>query len=171
MEAARALLTARGMYATERARSLEGALDGVLLVSGAVQAPWNTWLEGDLGDGPQAFATAFVQLVSAPDEDLGARELSMDLAGMSGEMASDPTDWQPLLLLRDGAPVRYEEQCDGTWAVTADEVLPAILDQGPAGTRARWTLPAQDLGQRRYLHLVNMGDAAFLAWVMQLGAI
>ncbi len=160
--AVRGAFEARGLFETERARSVESLLadDAYLVVGGAAQQPWNTWLELELSGQQTAIGTAYVQL----ELPAGGESLALEgtVVGLTGEMASDPQDWDPLLLLRAGEPVRYEHHEGGGSSVTTDRVV--IPDLTVAGDTGSFSvrLTGLDAGQPYYLHLANRGEAAFV---------
>lgn len=169
VEGVRALFDARGLLETVRARSLEGLAvqDAWLVVGGAAQAAWNTWLEAEIEGEQAAIGTAYVQAWAPAGA--SAVELEATLMGVSGEMASDPMDWDPLLLVRAGEPVHYEHHDDGTTTITADRVVTPELSWGASSATATWTVEGLDAGQAVYTHVINRGDAAFVLVVGELG--
>jgi hypothetical protein len=162
LDTVRALFEARGLFETVRARSLASLqADGAyLVVGGAAQEPWNTWIEATLGGQDSAIGTAYVQI----ELPTGVDSLSLEgsVMGLAGEMASDPQGWDPLLLVRAGEPVHYEHQEGGGATVTTDRVVtPDLITQGD-GASLSVRLEGLDAGQPHYLHIVNRGEAAFL---------
>ncbi len=171
VEEARAILEQRGLFETLRARSLEGLLagDAYLVVGGAAQAAWNSWLDAEIEGEDTALATAAVQTWTELEATTTRLEIEASLMTMSGEMASDPTDWDPLLLLRAGEPVHYDHT-DGRTTITADAVVAPELDKSGDTATATWTLEALEPGQRLYLHVVNRGDASFVMFLQSVTA-
>ncbi len=165
VDGVRALFEARGLFETVRARSLEGltAADAYLVVGGAAEAMWNTRLEVVLEGESTALGTAYVQAWAPPGSD--GLELQASLVGLSGEMASDPMDWDPLLLVRAGEPVLYEHHDDGTSSVTTDLVVAPELSWGSSSATASWGVEGLDPDRPIYVHVVNRGDAGFVMMV------
>jgi hypothetical protein len=166
-DAVRSLFEARGLLETVRARSLEGlvGMDAWLVVGGAAQAAWNTWLEVEIEGEQVAIGTAYVQAWAPAGT--GALEIEASIAGVSGEMASDPMDWDPLLLVRSGEPVYYEHHDDGTSTVTADRVVAPEIAWGASSASVTWTVEGLDPAVPSYLHVINRGDAAFVLMVQE----
>jgi len=158
---ARTQFEARGLLETARLVDATGyaAADGrYLAMRCAAQEPWNTVMSVDLGDGPIALATAFVQHSAVVAGGADRIVISARLEDLSWAM-TEPGAWDYRLLVRAAGPIEYVFGDGDAATANHDAVLEPDITPGEGGDPdlAVWTVDGLAPGETVYLHFVNLG--------------
>jgi hypothetical protein len=159
----RDLLHSRGLGEVERAvdvTSWTGTSDQFLVTGGAIDEPWNTYLEVEDASGWVRISPATVQLVVVPPA--GADQVVLDAVihpwGNSFPATVDDLDYR--LYVHAGSPVTYTATTGQRVVVDRDTTLVPTVGPGANSASISFTVTGLTPGTPTYLHLVNYGDAA-----------